>query len=64
MEIVIKVKGEQAREDGYYWVKDQDGEWEIAEWCGRYHSWECHGSEYSYDDSYFREIGKTRITRQ
>jgi hypothetical protein len=50
------------RENGYYFVKDQDGEWSIAEWNGG--RWYCCGIDYTFDDEEWTEIDERRVVRE
>lgn len=59
------------REDGYYWVKDKEEGWMIAEWVDFGGSvvdnpdteWYICGAEYGLQDVEWDEIDERRITR-
>ena len=49
------------REKGYYWVKHNLREWEVAGWCRG--CWDLLGCEDLYQDSDFVKINEKRIIR-
>ena len=54
------------RESGYYWVKQERLDWEIAKWETSWRGceqWAVCGAELYQDDSDFEEIDENRIER-
>ena len=49
------------RQEGFYWVRLSDWEWEVAQWLDG--SWWTAGSDSHYQDSDFAEIDERRIER-
>jgi hypothetical protein len=51
------------RETGPYWIRDTDGDWQVAYWDGDIHEWYEFGDDKSLDPEWVAEIGE-RVKRE